>query len=113
MRQEQGGGPVQQVTALGGHAGRGELRKKSRSVELNFTACTAVVVGLHGCGRWTAGKAAKGCARGEGGEVGPDPREDATDLAMARRTSRSMHLRLPPWGWEARMLTPDREVEGA
>ena len=50
---------------------------------------------------------------GRGGEVGPDLCDDSVDLVSNRQTSRSTHLRLPPWGWGARMLTPDREVEGA
>ena len=66
VRQEQEGGPVQQVTVLGGHVGRGELSRKSRSVELNFTAYMAAVAKLHGCGRRIEGKVAKRCARAEG-----------------------------------------------
>ena len=103
---------MQLVMALGGHAGRDELSRKSRSVELNFTAYMAPVAGLHGCGRRTTGKAAKRCAQAEGGEVGPDLRDDFVDLAGMRHTNHSTHLRLPPWGRGARMLTPYREVEG-
>ena len=70
---------MQQATALGDHA-------------------MAAVAKLHGCGRRIAGKVAKRCARAEGGEVGPDLRDDSVDLTSKRHTSRSTHFEAAAMG---------------